>query len=253
MLATQTNQTNLQVFNFNSTNLDYGIYNSEPVFHLNNVAEILGIKNPRMSMDMTDTDYVIKLNNSVVNFTYNRNLNNRGELFLTEAGLYRLIMRSNKPSAETFQKWVVKDVLPAIRRTGKYEINRENINKEEYNLKLEDIKKQKAKILLSLAKKYKDKADGRFSQVLDSYATKELLGFHALPLPELDEHYYTAEEVGKILGISANKVGRIANLNKLKTSTYGKYFIDKAKYTNKEIEAFRYNQAGIDYIKQLLV
>ena len=53
MLATQTNQTNLQVFNFNSTNLDYGIYNSEPVFHLNNVAEILGIKNPRTSIDLS--------------------------------------------------------------------------------------------------------------------------------------------------------------------------------------------------------
>lgn len=245
-------QTNLQVFNFNNTNLDYGIYNSEPVFNLNNVANILEIKNPRTSMDMTDRDYVIKLDNSIVGLTYNRKLHNTGELFLTEAGLYLFIIASRKPSAVKFQKWVVKDVLPAIRRTGKYEINRENINKEEYNLKIEDIKKQKAKILLSLSKKYKDKADGRFSQILDSYATKELLGFHALPLPELDEHYYTAAEVGKILGISAYKVGRIANINKLKTSSYGKYFIDKAKHINKEIESFRYNKHGIDKIKTFI-
>lgn len=39
----------------------------------------------------------------------------------------------------------------------------------------------------------------------------------------------------------------------MKNEKYGKWFIDKAKYTNKEVEAFRYNQTGIDYIKQLLV
>lgn len=66
------------------------------------------------------------------------------------------------------------------------------------------------------------------------------------------EHYYTAKEVGKILGVSANKIGRIANLNNLKNDKYGKWFIDKAKYTNKEVESFRYNQSGIDYIRKLL-
>ena len=99
---------------------------------------------------------------------------------------------------------------------------------------------------------YRGRCDGRYSQILDSYITKELYGEHILPLPERTEHYYTAEEAGKILGISANKVGRIANSNHLKNDKYGKWFIDKAKYTNKEIEAFRYNQAGIDCIRKLL-
>lgn len=41
-------------------------------------------------------------------------------LYVTEAGLYRLVMRSNKPQAETFTDWVAGEVLPAIRKHGFY-------------------------------------------------------------------------------------------------------------------------------------
>lgn len=39
---------------------------------------------------------------------------------VTEAGLYRLVMRSSKPEAEAFQVWICEEVLPAIRKTGRY-------------------------------------------------------------------------------------------------------------------------------------
>lgn len=131
----------------------------------------------------------------------------------------------------------------------------ENALKEQYINQTEitpEIVVERAKIMERLSDHYRDRCDGRYSQILDSYITKELYGEHILPLPERTEHYYTAEEAGKILGISANKVGRIANLNNLKNEKYGKWFIDKAKHTNKEIEAFRYNQAGINCIRKLL-
>ncbi len=246
---TAVNKVELQVFNFNNTKLDYAIYSGEPVFNLNSIASILGINNPRTSIDVNDNDYVIKLGSSVVGLTYNRNLNNRGELFLTEAGLYKLIMSSKKKEAEVFQKWVVKEVLPTIRKTGSYSIQKPVSQFTELS---EKDKLYKAQLLKEFSDLYRNKCDGRYSQILDSYAVKELTGEHILPLPERTEHYYTAEEAGKILGISANKVGRIANLNNLKNEKYGKWFIDKAKHTNKEIEAFRYNQAGIDCIKRLL-
>lgn len=131
----------------------------------------------------------------------------------------------------------------------------ENALKEQYTHQTEitpEIVVERAKIMERLSDHYRGRCDGRYSQILDSYITKELYGEHILPLPERTEHYYTAEEAGKILGISANRIGRIANLNHLKNEKYGKWFIDKAKYTNKEIEAFRYNQAGIDCIRKLL-
>ena len=43
-------------------------------------------------------------------------------LFVSEAGLYRLIFRSDKPAAAQFQRWVFHEVLPAIRKTGKYAV-----------------------------------------------------------------------------------------------------------------------------------
>ncbi|WP_243466204.1 BRO-N domain-containing protein [Sodalis glossinidius] len=41
--------------------------------------------------------------------------------YVNEPNLYRLIFRSNKPEAKQFQDWVFDDVLPTIRKTGKYE------------------------------------------------------------------------------------------------------------------------------------
>lgn len=42
-------------------------------------------------------------------------------LCIDEAGLYRMILRSNKPEAEPFMEWITAEVLPAIRRTGSYQ------------------------------------------------------------------------------------------------------------------------------------
>lgn len=42
---------------------------------------------------------------------------------VSESGLYKLIMRSDKPIAATFQDWVTREVLPSIRKTGGYLLN----------------------------------------------------------------------------------------------------------------------------------
>ncbi|WP_417624022.1 Bro-N domain-containing protein [Paremcibacter congregatus] len=44
----------------------------------------------------------------------------RDLVILSESGLYKLIMRSDKPTAKPFQDWVTKEVLPSIRKTGGY-------------------------------------------------------------------------------------------------------------------------------------
>lgn len=49
-----------------------------------------------------------------------RKLNNAGEKFLTESGVYKLIFKSKKEEAEKFQDWVTDEVLPQIRKTGGY-------------------------------------------------------------------------------------------------------------------------------------
>ena len=123
--------SNLQMFSWNNTNLDYGLLDGEPVFNLNAICKILNIANPHTSIDTKDENYVILVPFSKLGFAYFRKLHNRGELFLTEAGLYRILLRSNKPEAEKFSLWVTKEVLPSIRKNGGYIMNQENMATEE--------------------------------------------------------------------------------------------------------------------------
>lgn len=51
-------------------------------------------------------------------------------LTVNESGLYALILRSNKPRAREFRKWVTNEVLPSLRRTGRYEMRRSYANDE---------------------------------------------------------------------------------------------------------------------------
>lgn len=44
---------------------------------------------------------------------------------ISESGLYKLIMRSDKPEARGFQNWVTREVLPTIRKTGSYSVSKE--------------------------------------------------------------------------------------------------------------------------------
>ena len=67
---------------------------------------------------------VKKLTNSTVHSNDIRKLHNNGENFLLESGVYKLIFKSRKPSAEKFQDWVTDEVLPSIRKTGSYSIQK---------------------------------------------------------------------------------------------------------------------------------
>lgn len=52
-------------------------------------------------------------------------INNNGMKFINESGLYTLIARSNKPEARRFQRWVTSEVLPSIRKTGSYNVQKQ--------------------------------------------------------------------------------------------------------------------------------
>ncbi|HCB8406752.1 TPA: hypothetical protein M2F81_005005 [Escherichia coli] len=89
-------------------------------------------------------------------------------------------------------------------------------------------------------------------QVVAASQVNPVVGANVIPLPMINEHYYSASEVGAKLKISANKVGRIANTYMLKTEQYGKWFIDKSPYSDKQVESFRYNNRGVRKIEEIL-
>ena len=84
-------------------------------------------------------------------------------------------------------------------------------------------------------------ANTEYQQICNAYASEALTGQKVLPMPECHEHYYTATEVGNMLGISANKVGKIATQNNIKTKENGKWFFDKSRSSHKEVETFKCN------------
>ncbi|WP_317311278.1 phage antirepressor KilAC domain-containing protein [Clostridium thermobutyricum] len=84
----------------------------------------------------------VLLKNSDVDLIDFRKLNNRGETFITESGLYDLIFKSRKKEAIKFKDWVTDEVLPQIRKTGGYvkEENEEEFIKNYFPSFSEEVK-----------------------------------------------------------------------------------------------------------------
>ena len=70
--------------------------------------------------------------------------------------------------------------------------------------------------------------------------------------PQIEQTTYSAKELGDVLGISANRVGRIANAHGLKTNEYGLYYLSKSQHSDKQVEHFRYFEKAIDKFKSIL-
>lgn len=115
-------------------------FNGNILFNPKHVAECLDIKNINENLRHMNNKQVVKLRNSDISNTDIRKLNNAGENFLTESGVYKLIFKSRKEEAERFQDWVTDEVLPSIRQTGIYEIK--GLSKELQAIFMIDRKQQ---------------------------------------------------------------------------------------------------------------
>lgn len=80
-----------------------------------------------------------------------------------------------------------------------------------------------------------------------------IAGKNVIPLPKLENKTFSASEVGEMLGVSSNKIGRIANELNLKTEEYGIFVLDKSRSSDKQVESFRYNEKAIDVLKNHLI
>ena len=86
----------------------------EPWFVLKDCMNILDLGNPTETVKMFDED---EFSTAEVIDSIGRR---QQAYIISEPGLYRLVMRSRKPEAKEFQRWVTHEVLPQIRRTGGY-------------------------------------------------------------------------------------------------------------------------------------
>lgn len=107
--------TEIQTFNFNSNPVrTLTDENSDPWFVAKDVCDILGLENSRKATAELDSDEknTVTISDGIAG--------NPNRTIISEPGLYKLIMRSRKPEAKEFQRWVTHEVLPQIRKTGGY-------------------------------------------------------------------------------------------------------------------------------------
>ena len=109
-------------------------FDGDFIISARSVALALGYKNPNDAiLRHIDVEDKVLIRSSMIDEKYQgiRKLNNAGEIFVTESGLYSLIFNSDLRSAKTFKKWVTSEVLPQIRKTGSYNSNQVAIIDEE--------------------------------------------------------------------------------------------------------------------------
>ena len=228
----------LQIFNYNDNEIrtiekEDGIW-----WVLTDVCKVLDVKNATDVAKRLDGDEVTRFNLGGLS----------GESWIiNESGLYNVILRSDKPEAVPFRRWVTHDVLPSIRKHGAY------ISDKAKQMAIEaKHMNARARVAAQWTKIAGQVNIPEFKQICASYASEALAGVPVLPLPTSGERHYKAVEIGDMFGVTSQRIGLIANANGLKTDEYGKWYHDKSPHSNKEVDSFRYNSKAIEKFKEIL-
>ena len=121
-----------------------------------------------------------------------------------------------------------------------------------------DVYKQKRLEIMAMNAKARTmkEENKRLDALIKSGKAVGLSAYEMLDLikerPQKHEKTYSASEVGVMLGVSANKIGRLATANDLKTEEYGDWFKETINDGSKEVPSFRYNEKGVEKLRELL-
>lgn len=116
--------SNMQIFNYQNNEVRTVEMNGEPWFVLKDVCDVLGLSDTGRTAERLDADELTRT--TLVSGGQNREM-----YIINESGLYNVILRSDKPEAKPFRKWVTSDVLPSIRKNGGYITGQEQLSPQE--------------------------------------------------------------------------------------------------------------------------
>lgn len=245
-------QKQIQIFN----NAEFGEIrsmeiNGEPWFVGKDVAAALGYAKPRNAIER-HVDIEDK-KDAPIQGTLG---GTQSMTIVNESGLYSLILGSKLEGAKRFKRWVTSEVLPAIRKTGAYAVDSKAAEIKMRELRVKEMNAQ-ARLINAQVRQLKLLGKGKgVSQIaVDTLAVKaaeQVTGQDLGDYLPKTEKTYSASEVGNALGISAAKVGRLANAYGLKTEEFGIFVLDKSRYSSKEVTTFRYNEKGKARLKEIL-
>ena len=110
------NENKIQVWNYESSEIRTVQVNGEPWFVLADVCKVLELSTPARVAERLEKDEVSQTH------TIDRMGREQKTTIINESGLYTVILRSDKPQAKPFRKWVTSEVLPSIRKHGSYSV-----------------------------------------------------------------------------------------------------------------------------------
>lgn len=210
------------------------VQNNEVVVSSRQVAEKFGKEHKIVLRDIRE---ILAVQNCATKFFHESTFKNRGknypEYIMNRDGFTLLAMGFT--GAEALE-WKIKYI-------NAFNEMENLVNQPRVNSVVE-----KGEFLLKCAENSKTEI---WKQLLVRGAANLVAGYELLPPVEVAKTY-TAGEVGNMLGISANMVGRLAKKLNLKTSEYGVWCHDIARNGQKEVEVFRYNENGINAIDEAI-
>ena len=166
--------SNIRIFNYNSVEVRTIQKDGEPWFVLRDVCNVLGLGTPARVAERLDTDEVSQTH---ITDSMGRQ---QGMTIINESGLYNVILRSDKPEAKPFRKWVTSEVLPTIRRHGMYatpDTVEKMLADPDTTIKLlETIKQERSARMALEAKAEADKPKVLFADAVSASHTSILVG-----------------------------------------------------------------------------
>ena len=185
-------------------------FEGKVLFNPKHVGECLGVSQSTVRDHICNMNnkQVITLKNSDVDIIDFRKLNNRGENFLTESGVYKLIFKSDKKEAEKFQDWVTDEVLPEIRKTGGYISTTNDMNDEDILARALQIANSRIEERNKQIKELKPKAEYT-DMVLQSNNT------------------FTIRQIANDYGMSAQEFNKLLNKFEIQYKQSGQWLLYK--------------------------
>lgn len=197
---------------------------------------------------LVDENFKVVLND--LNFSTKTISNSNNIYLLSERGYAKLLK-----ILEDDKAWEIYDELVDNYFNMREAINTDStIGLKDKRLAImeENAKTKQAQLLFKVAT---GTASNSARERIFAHIATELTGEKFIP--EIQKKEFSAKEVGDELGITANKVGRIANILDLKAeqpgqNQFGRWAMSKSQYSNKEVAQWLYYQAGVNKIAEFL-
>lgn len=206
----------------------------EPLFCLTDVCSALQLTNNRKVKNQLDDD--VTLSYPIVDSLGRE----QQATFVTEPGMYTVILRSDSPKAKPMQKWVTSEVLPALRKTGGYMIAHTDETPEQIMARAlivaqETIKRTEERARIAEAEQERLTRANELSQHTIQAQAPKVKAFEEMIS---SEGLITINKIALDFGISAIKLNRILCEKRIQYKEGGTYLL-YSKYRDKNIATLR--------------